>query len=262
MSALIVAVDLGNTRAKFGCFDGKKKIASLAVGTDSFRSRGEWNSILSAFCSENGVSPSSVEGTVFSGVDPFAGRALREGMTDCFGKTPLTVGHGIRTGLDLRIDYQSELGADIVANAAGAAGRTKAPFLVADLGTALTVFAVDGNSVFRGVNILPGVASSAKALSRDCAALPEVFPEKAGGLFGKNTLDSISGGILLGFASLLDGMAARTRAEFGTEELPLFATGGDATLVCAYCEEPFADVPDLTLEGLMRLWELNRPRQK
>jgi type III pantothenate kinase len=257
---MILAAELGNSRAKFAFFEGPKKKFAFAVSVSPDRTEDEWRLLLSSFCREGGVEPARTEGAVFAGVNPPKSAPLLAALTSLFGKKPLIVGPGIRTGLDIRTDYQSELGADIVANAAGACGRAKPPFFAADLGTAITLFAVDEKGVFRGVDILPGVSSSLAALARDCAGLPEVGVRPVKTLFGKNTADSVSAGVAFGFASMLDGMARRAAKELGAP-LTLFATGGDAPAILPFCESPFLYAPDLTLEGLARLYELNKTRK-
>ena len=258
---MILTVDLGNSRAKFAFFEGQKKIFAFAVSVSGERTEDEWRLILSSFCREGSVDPPRVEGVALSSVNPSKGDALALALTAFFRKKPLTLGHGIRTGLDIRTDYQSELGADIVANAVGACGRAKPPFLVADFGTALTLLAVDEKGVFRGVDILPGVSSSARALARDCAGLPEVALRPVKTLFGKNTADSVAGGLVNGYAAMLDGLAARAKRELGAEALALFATGGDAAAILPACENRFTFVPDLTLEGLARIYDMNQSRK-
>ena len=256
---MIICADLGNSRIKFAFFERGVKTCLFSVSAKTDRTADEWRLLLLSFCREKGICPENAEGAALSSVAPAKTPALTEALTALIGKKPLTVGPGIRTGLDIRTDYQVELGADIVAAAVGAKAEGKLPFIVADLGTALTLFAVDEKASFLGVAIAPGVSSAKSAMAKDCAGLYEIEEKAPKSLLGKNTADSVAAGLFYGYAALLDGLTEQVAKEYSLQNAALYLTGGDAEKVLPYCKTPFEKKEDLTLEGLARLFEANRP---
>ncbi len=253
---VILAVDIGNTKVRFGCYREGRKLADLSVSARTHRLSDEYALMLQEFFRGSGV-----DGCIIASVVPRLTGVLSDAVRSAFGCTPLFVGHGIRTGLDIRTDHQAELGADIVANAVGARAKLTPPFAVIDLGTATTLAVVDGADRLVGVSIMPGLSASARALAESCAGLSEIniAPPKA--LLGKNTPDALLGGLVYGFASMVDGMIDRARRELDLPALALIACGGSAAKVIPYCREQIALDPDLTLDGLCRLWELNQKKR-
>ena len=65
-----------------------------------------------------------------------------------------------------------------------------------------------------------------------------------------------TGGIVLGTASMLDGMIDRYRAELG-EDLTVIATGGLAKSITALCHNDMVLDENLVLEGLRILFQKN-----
>lgn len=257
---MICAVDLGNTALKCAFYENGRKKAAFSLAATR-RTADEWALLFQCFCERNTLSPALVEGVVLASVAAPLTGAVTLALTEVFGKTPLTVGPGIKTGLDIRTDRQAELGADIVANAVGARGRFAPPFIVVDFGTATTLSAVDEQGIFRGVAILPGVASAAGTLARTCANLPEIEPGMPTALLGKNTQDSLNGGLTFGFAAMADALVDRAEKETGIHGATLLACGGAAEHILPLCEKSFLHCPDLTLEGLVRLYDMNRQRK-
>ena len=259
---MIAAAEIGNSRVHAALYEGETQLASFCWATNRKTTEDEWTLALTRFCADRGIDPKSAEGGVIGSVVPGLTPVLCGAFQRVFGKRPRTVGHGIRTGLDIRTERQAELGADIAANAVGARGKSAGPLIVADLGTATTVFAVDENDRFLGVSILPGLYASADALADTCDNLPRVALTAPKGLLGKTTADSVAGGLICGFAALLDGVVDRITEEYGFTAPALFLCGGGAKPVLPHCRRPFRYEPDLTLDGLARLYALNRPKER
>lgn len=259
---MIAAIDVGNSNLRVGLYKAGVKKTVFSISAAVRRTADELALLILQFLAQRGLNAAAVEGSVVSSVSPAYTPVVCEAARLCFGKAPLTVGHGIRTGLDIRTEKQAELGSDIVANAVGARAKCTSPFVVADLGTATTVSLVDKEDCFQGVAILPGLAASAHTLAQSCANLPEISITEPKALLGKNTNDSLVGGLVFGFAAMIDGMIDRILAEYGVENLALFACGGAAGLVIPRCRHKITLSPDLTLDGLVRLYEMNRSPKK
>ncbi len=251
---MILTTDIGNTHTRFTVFDGEKISDRLVLSTVS-RTPDETAMLLSA-----GLGKYPIDGAAACSVVPPVTAGVISAVRRVFSCDVILLGRGVKTGLDIRTDYQSELGTDIVAAAVGARRRFRTPILVFDLGTATTVSFIDRNDVLTGVSILPGVLLSAEALSARCAGLSATDPLSITDppLLGKNTRDSLAGGIIHGHAAMIDGMTERISEESG-DDVTTVCCGGSAKQIARFCRTNPRVCPDLTAEGLRRIWELNRP---
>ena len=101
--------------------------------------------------------------------------------------------------------------------------------MVLDQGTATKMTAVDETGVVRGVSIMPGVLLSLNALVSGASQLGGLALCPPARAIGRTTVESMQSGIVLGTASMLDGMLDRFEAELGCIRTVL-ATGGIAVL--------------------------------
>lgn len=262
---MILTADIGNSHIRFAFFDGVHSASAREMLTVSSRSGRTSDELAMALCEfarsrDLRQADSAIVGSVVPALTPTVTGAVA-GAFDI--SDMITVKPGLRTGLDIRTDYQAELGADIVADAVAAHTLVRPPFAVVDLGTATTLSFVDSGDRFCGVAIMPGLASSSRALAAECAALPPVsvdagFTDKP--LLGKNTADSLTSGLIGGIASMVGGMLCRVGEEYGCgDSLSAVICGGGAEAVFPHLRTKRTPVlrPDLTSLGLLRLWELN-----
>lgn len=88
------------------------------------------------------------------------------------------------------------MGGDIVANAVAAVSMEKGPMVFIDFGTATTLTGINAHGELCGVLICPGVRSSLDALA-NAAELPKIALENSKSVLGRNTIDSMTGGIII-----------------------------------------------------------------
>ena len=177
----------------------------------------------------------------------------------------LTVGAGLKTGLTIRTDAPAELGADLVAMAAGAVHLQKAPCLVLNCGDVTTLSAIGRGKdapEYLGCAILPGASLGVQALKEQAALLSTVALTKPQHAIGKNTGDSVRAGMLLGLAAAIDRLICDFRAEIGAKELPVIATGEEAELVLPLLQHTCRYEGELAHKGLSRLALLNERKNK
>ena len=123
-----------------------------------------------------------------------------------------------RTGLNIRLAVQSQVGADIVADAVAALEKFEPPIVTIDMGTATTIGVISEGRNYEGGMLLPGVNVSLEALSRRAAQLPAISLQHPKVLIGKTTEDCMRSGIVYGTAGMLDGVIDRIREQFcGTD---------------------------------------------
>jgi type III pantothenate kinase len=255
---MLLAVDTGNTHTVLGLFEDATLLADWRLPTRKDTTVDELGVLLRALFREAGLSPASVHGMIVSSVVPGLDEVLHRTGRKYFGVTPLRVAPGVKTGMPILYDNPHEVGADRIVNAVAAVARYGAPVLVLDFGTATTFDVVGPKGEYLGGVIAPGLGISAEALFEKAARLYRVDVRAPSRVIGRNTEESIQSGLFHGYASLVEGVVRRIRAELGVSA-PVVATGGLAAVFEK--ELGFLDAvdPGLTLEGLRLIWEKNRP---
>ncbi len=256
---MLLAVSVTNARIECGIFDKTGELVMESrVDAVKTRTADEYAVLLDGILRLYHVDPKQVtEGIVASVVPPLT-PVMREAMQRCFGITPLEVGPGIKTGLSIHIDDQTQLGADLVANAVAALETGKPPMAILDFGAVTTLAVLDKSGALEGVIIAPGVRMSLDALSAFGSELPDVSVAPPKRLVGKNTQDSMRAGALHGHGAMVDGLIGRVRRQVAPMDLQVVATGEYASVVLPCCEEAIEPIAHLTLQGLYHIHRKNR----
>lgn len=205
-----------------------------------------------------GLRLEKLNGVAVASVVPPLDSVFRELSNKHLKQDPLFVDAGVKTGVKILYDVPSEVGADRVVNAAAAYARVGGALIVVDFGTATTFDCVDKSGAYLGGAIAPGPQMSAEILYQRTAKLPLLGAfQKPPQAIGKNTKDSIASGLFHGYVGLTKGLLAQLAREMG-EKTKVLATGGLSTLLAPSLPEIHYLAPDLTLEGLWRIWHLNK----
>jgi len=256
---MLLAVDVGNTNITLGLYAGAELRDSWRMQTDSSRTRDEYELLLRGFLDSRGYQPDAVTGVVMASVVPVLAEPLRSMLARIFGRPPLVVGPGLRTGITVRYSPPSDVGADRVVNAVAAYGRYRTACIVVDFGTATTFDCISSRGEYVGGAIAPGVGLSMGALFQRTAKLPKVDVARPERVVGRSTVESIQSGAFYGYVGLVDGLVQRIREEMNEPELRVIATGGLAPVI-AIDSSTIEDVDEhLTLDGLRILAETNLP---
>lgn len=162
------------------------------------------------------------------------------------------VGPGTRTGIKIRTDFPSEVGADLVCAAVAAREVLGSPCLVANFGAVLSLSAVDAAGDFVGAAFAPGMEAAAGSLRSLAAQIPEVRLMKPERAIGKSTVQSVQAGIILGYGGLLSRLVALMSQELlgGPGKVALAGSGSEEGRALLEAEDLGVFVPDLVLEGL------------
>jgi type III pantothenate kinase len=204
----------------------------------------------------NIVSVNKFEGVIISSVVPMITSSLKKMFETYYDVTPLILGPGIKSGIQLKVDDPKSVGADIICDCAGAM-KYDNECLIIDLGTA-TKYIYVKNNVFSGLSISPGVAISMKALVSSAALLPNIELVSPKSILGTNTISCMQSGIIYGAASEVDGMIDRIKEEIKNPNVLVLATGGLSKLIAPLCKNEMKVVENLTLEGLLQIYIKNR----
>lgn len=246
---MILALDIGNTNIVLGAYREGTLLYSARLATERARTEYQYAADIDAILRMAGLRDERFETAMISSVVPPLTSILRRAVTMLLSCRVMSVGPGIRTGLNIRIDNPTVLGADLVCGAVAAIRKYGAPCIVIDLGTATKFSAIDASGSFIGCSILPGIRVSLDALSSNAAQLPFIDIAKPDSVIGTNSVDSMRSGIVYGSASMIDGMLERYRAVLG-EDAAVVATGGFAAYIIPLCKYDIPVDPQLILDGL------------
>ena len=177
-----------------------------------------------------GLKPDEIGGIIISSVVPPLNRILMEMARRYFGKKPLFIEPGVKTGMAVLVDNPFEVGADRIVNGVAAFERYGGPCIVVDFGTATTFDVISARCEYLGGAIAPGLGISAEALFSRAARLPRVEIKDPGKVIGTNTVAHIQSGLYYGTVDMIDGVLSRMKAELGSPAKTI-ATGGFATLL-------------------------------
>ena len=198
----------------------------------------------------------AVDGSIFCSVVPPMDFGIEKARTRLFGKPPLRVGPGVKTGLNIRMEIHNQLGADLVCGAVAAIQKFEPPIIMIVMGTATVFCYITEKKSFEGGLMFPGVTVSMEALSKRTAQLPDVSFVKEVSLIGKNTEDCMQSGIVYGTAAMMDGLIDRIQT-LTDKKAAVVVTGPNAPVIVRYCNNHIVYDRNLVMDGLYQIYRKN-----
>lgn len=254
---MLLVFDVGNTNIVLGVYEGKNLIRYWRINTELHKTSDEYGVLIKNLFDASGLPLSSINNIIISSVVPAVMHSLENFCKKYCQITPLIVGPGIKTGLNIKYYDPKTVGADRIVNAVAAISKYKTPLIIIDFGTATTYCAISSNGDYLGGAISPGVKVSSEALFQKASKLPRVELIKPEHAICKDTVSSMQAGIIYGYAGQVEKIVGLMKKELGDENTTVIATGGLAKLICS--ETDVIDVvdPNLSLEGLRLIFEKN-----
>ena len=253
---MILTVDIGNSNIVLGGVQEDTIVFEARLRTEATKTSDQYCVDLKIMLDIYKVNPEDIEGCIISSVVPQVLNSFQTAVKKLTGKSSLVVGPGIKTGLDIRLENPGQTGADLVVGSVAALREHKPPLIIVDMGTATTMMVLDATGAFIGGSISPGVKISMDALTDRTALLPGLQLDQPKRAIGRNTIDCMRSGIMLGSACMLDGMVERMEEELG-QKATVVVTGGIAKFVTPMCRTPVIYDKDLLLKGLAILYRDN-----
>ncbi len=255
---MLLAIDVGNTNIKYGVFDGENLRVSFRVSSRLSRTADEYGSVLVNLLSDSEIKKSDITGIIISSVIPSLNYTICHMCEFFFNITPLMVGPGVKTGLNIKVENAKEVGADRIVNSVSAYTKYGGPCIVIDFGTATTFNVMDKRGTLIGGVIAPGIKTALEGLVHNTAQLPMIELVSPKSAIAKSTETNMQAGIIFGFAGLVDNIVKKIKLELKEENVKVIATGGLGEIIAS--EVKIIDKVDrtLTLEGLKILYNLNK----
>jgi type III pantothenate kinase len=237
---MILAIDAGNTRIKWGLYDGNSWQAKGWVDTADRTGLGDgWK----ALAAPDRIIASNVAG-------PQVAMQIERACKGWPAKMQWVVAIESQCGVRNGYDLPSQLGSDRWAALIAARGIAPEGCVVVNAGTAMTVDALSADGVFLGGLIVPGLATMLRALAESTAAIGE-----GGGHYRdipKNTPDAVYSGALSAMVGAVWHMNALLAGEIKRAPTCLLS-GGDAQWLLPLLSGKTRMVDNLVLDGLIRI---------
>ena len=253
---MLLAIDVGNTQTAVGIYADSELLHEWRISTERDATVDELAARHDQLLRLRGASLGDLDDVVVGSVVPGLTAAYQDLAIKYLERDALVLGPGIRTGISLKIDNPRELGADRLANAVSAFDRYGTACVVVDFGTATTLDAVSAAGEYVGGVIAPGLETSLEALSSRAARLLNVDLVPPAQVIGRSTVEAMQAGLIYGTVAQVDGLVERVIAEL-EPPVAVVATGGLAELVVPLSQQISEHLPQLTLEGLLRVHQLN-----
>ena len=259
---MLLAIDAGNTNIVFAVHDGKEIRAEWRAVTETTRTSDEYAVLLQPLLQLQGLTFADITSAIIATVVPAALFDLRQLCRKYLNCEPLVIGDiDVDVGIKVNVDRPSSVGADRLVNTVAAHERYKGALIVVDFGTATTFDIVSEKGDYEGGVIAPGANLSAEALHAAAALLPRVALGRTQSVIGKDTVLAMQSGLYWGYVSLIEGLVARIKEEYG-KPMTVIGTGGLANLFYKQTSVIEHLDPDLTIRGLIQIHARNVNRVK
>lgn len=249
----VFVIDIGNTSTHVGLARGRRILRQGRMPTRDGRDERKITALLRGLAGPQRVTD-SVLCSVVPGLNPLWSQVLGR----LCGNAPLVVGHRIKLNIAVDYPHPETIGADRLADAAAAWARYKGAVIVADFGTALTFDVITGDGRYVGGVIAPGLPLMTDYLAERTALLPQI---KLGGHFkaiGRSTDEAMRIGAMVGYRGMVREILDHIKTGMKERRVRFCATGGYAGLALKGLDAPVDIIPELTLNGLVLIRELNR----
>ena len=253
----LLALDVGNTNTVVGLIRDRKLAQSWRLTTVRERTGDEHGILIRNVLSLGGFADESFDGIAVSCVVPPLLPGIKEMCLTYFGLDPFIVQPGIKTGMPILYEHPQEIGADRIVLSVAGFQTYGGPCIVVDLGTATTFDVISEKGEYLGGIIAPGIGISAEALFERAAKLPRVEIREPAEVIGRNTVTAMQSGIFYGYLGLIEKILTLVEQQLGNSTTNV-ATGGLAPLIAKRSEKVHHSNPDLIMDGLQILFDMNR----
>ncbi len=250
MKKTILLVDIGNTSVTMGIATGNEVTRKGSILTAS----SSLPKICGAIRSLTKGLP--VQGAILSSVVPAKNALWTSAIRRISGVKTMVVTYKMNLGVAIDYPKPATIGADRLVNASAAVALYGTPAVIADFGTALTFDVINKKGAYCGGVIAPGLPLMMDYLYERTALLPRVAIEGSIKAYGRSTEDAMRIGTRIGYAGMVQSITGHIVSSL-RGDVHLVATGGYAKLALSRINIPYVINTNLTLLGLVRIFNLN-----
>ena len=250
---MIATLEITNSYISIGCMQDNRPLFLERISTNLRKTDLEYAVDLLQTFTIHRLEITDIEGCVLASVVPKLTSVFTLSVRRVFGKDPYIVRADTQDLLPVCLEQPAQLGANLIADAAGALLLCPPPIIFADFGTATSIGVIASDGSYRGGVILPGVHSALNALLGSTAQIPNVRPDAVPKSLGRDSQESLTGGMIFGNAGMTDRIIDLCEEELGTETHRIM-TGRHASLIVPYLKHSVIFDEYLALKGLSRLW--------
>jgi type III pantothenate kinase len=255
IGGMLLAVDIGNTNVTVGLFRAGALLGTRRAATNPRATADELELLLGSLVALDGIGLADLDAASVASVVPTLTAAMAT-VAERRGLRLLVAGAG-SIPIAIRVERPDEVGADRLVNVLAAARLYGTPAVVMDLGTATTLECVAADGAYVGGAIAPGLELGMEALAARTAKLPRIELRAPDRAIGRNTIEAMQAGTVLGYQALANGLLERVRTELAEAsglapaEVKAIVTGGlSAAPWVGGLRGVDAIDPELTIKGL------------
>jgi type III pantothenate kinase len=249
----VIVVDIGNTSTTVGVAVGRRILRTGRLPSSDGSDPKRIETLLRKL-----ATPGSVSDAVLCSVVPRLDPCWRHVLNRYTGRAPLEVSHRIRLGVGVDYPHPETIGADRLANAVAAWIRYQGAVVVADFGTALTFDVITGDGRYVGGVIAPGLPLMTDYLCERTALLPNIKLTQVHRAIGRSTREAMRIGAMVGYRGMVREIFHEVVGDMQEPKVVFCATGGYAAQAVKGLDVKVDVLPNLTLDGLVAIRELNR----
>lgn len=247
---MLLAIDIGNSNVVAGGYREGEWIFQWRLKTEPAKGMEAYAKAFEELQKKARISYRDYTQVIISSVVP----KLTETIQNIFEREtslqPIILSESTDTGISLGASDPSGVGADLIADAAGAYHLFGESCIIVDFGTATTVMVVKEPGILAGGAICAGLELTRSALVEKTALLSSIPLELPPDVIGTNTTEAMQSGIMLGQISMVEGLIGRMKESLGDADVKVIATGGLAATLAERTDCFDAVDPLLTLNGL------------
>lgn len=255
---MLLALDIGNTNIHLGLWDGARWRLSWRARTVADKMMDEYAILLRNFLDTAEVNPEEITALCLSSVVPSLTPTFQQLARRYLRLEPLTVSSQTELGIAIAIDMPEQAGADRLCNAVALSQLFGAPAVCIDFGTSTNFDVLSADNAYIGGVIAPGIRLAHDALVSRAAQLHKVDLLPPPQPIGRNTAQAMQSGIFWGYVGMIESLLKRILTQLGEPDTRVVTTGGLAPLFNAHIDSIDEFAPELTLDGLRLIYELNR----
>jgi type III pantothenate kinase len=255
IGGMLLAVDIGNTNVTVGLFRAGALLGTRRAATNPRATADELELLLGGLVALDGIGLTDLDAASVASVVPALTAAMAT-VAERRGLRLLVASAG-SIPIAIRVERPDEVGADRLVNVLAAVRLYGTPAVVMDLGTATTLECAAADGAYVGGAIAPGLELGMEALAARTAKLPRIELRAPDRAIGRNTVEAMQAGTVLGYQALAAGLLERVRTELAEAsgiaptEVKTIVTGGLSTAPwVSGLRGVDAIDPELTIKGL------------